>query len=244
MENSFEKLRNINLSDKVKEKIGLKYLSWAYAWDELKKVYPTAERKVYKRLIKTTETNTITLSNGESRTVTNEYENEVSYFTDGRTCTVKVGVIVDGVEYIEELPVMDNKNHAIRLEAITSTDVNKAIQRAFVKACAWHGLGLYIYAGEDLPEADKIVINYKELKEGIEYKGVDEAAFNEMKAKTIEMIQNSNSLDSSISDQIFQTTTSLFPSKRISLLTYQEDAENLFKLYTFLTRLFEIINKK
>ena len=244
MENSFEKLRNINLSDKVKEKIGLKYLSWAYAWDELKKVYPTAERKVYRRLVKTTDVSTVTLSNGESRTITNEYENEVPYFTDGRTCTVKVGVVVDGVEYIEELPVMDNKNHAIRLEAVTSTDVNKAIQRAFVKACAWHGLGLYIYAGEDLPEVDKVVINYKELKEGIEYKGVTEAEFNEMKAKTIEMIQSSNNLDNSISEQIFQTTTSLFPSKRISLLTYAEDAENLYKLYIFLTRLFEIINKK
>ena len=50
---------------------------------------------------------------------------------------------------------MDFKNKAIPYEQITSTDVNKAIQRSLTKACARHGLGLYIYAGEDLPEGEK-----------------------------------------------------------------------------------------
>lgn len=52
------------------------------------------------------------------------------------------------------LPVMDFKNRSIPLEQITSFDVNKAIQRSLTKAVARHGLGLYIYAGEDLPETD------------------------------------------------------------------------------------------
>jgi len=52
---------------------------------------------------------------------------------------------------IEYLPVMDYKNKSIPVENITSFDVNKAIQRSLTKACARHGLGLYIYAGEDLP---------------------------------------------------------------------------------------------
>ena len=61
---------------------------------------------------------------------------------------------VDGIEHIEYLPVMDYKNKSITINNITSFDVNKAIQRSLTKACARHGLGLYIYAGEDLPEAE------------------------------------------------------------------------------------------
>ena len=53
---------------------------------------------------------------------------------------------------------MDFKNKSIPLEMITSTDANKAVQRSLTKACARHGLGLYIYAGEDLPEADAPIL--------------------------------------------------------------------------------------
>ena len=105
--NTFEVLNSLNLSDKTKEKIGLKYLSWAYAWGELKKLYPDAERKIYRRLIETEETKTLTLSDGSVQTTKTFYHNEVPYFTDGRTCTVRVGVVINGTEYIEELPVMD-----------------------------------------------------------------------------------------------------------------------------------------
>jgi hypothetical protein len=82
------------------------------------------------------------------------YENAQgwNYHTDGKTCWVKTGVTVEGKEYIEFLPVMDLKNRSIPAEAVTSFDVNKAIQRSLTKAVARHGLGLYIYAGEDLPE--------------------------------------------------------------------------------------------
>lgn len=61
---------------------------------------------------------------------------------------------IEGQELIEMLPVMDNRNRSIPLEQVTSFDVNKAIQRSLTKAAARHGLGLYIYAGEDLPEED------------------------------------------------------------------------------------------
>ena len=70
-------------------------------------------------------------------------------------CWVKTGVSIEGIEHIEELPVMNNRNQSIPLENVTSCDVNKAIQRSLTKACARHGLGLYIYAGEDLPENEK-----------------------------------------------------------------------------------------
>ena len=51
---------------------------------------------------------------------------------------------------------MDNRNNSIPADKVTSMDVNKAIQRSLTKAAARHGLGLYIYAGEDLPETESV----------------------------------------------------------------------------------------
>ena len=81
----------------------------------------------------------------------------MNYFTDGRTCWVKVGVTIDGLEHVEMLPVMNFKNQSIPLDKVTSCDANKAIQRAITKAIGRHGLGLYVYAGEDLPESESQV---------------------------------------------------------------------------------------
>ena len=131
MASIFDTLVSINVNDRKEKKNGLDYLSWAYAWAEVKKVAPDATYTVYER-----ET---------------EY-GPVFYFTDGRTCWVKTGVTINGVEHIEYLPVMDRRNQSIPLENVTSMNVNTAIQRSITKACARHGLGLYIYAGEDLPE--------------------------------------------------------------------------------------------
>jgi len=130
----FSTLYGINVNDKVEKKNGLSYVSWPFAWAEVKKVCPDAQYTIYER-----ET---------------EF-GPVNYFTDGKTCWVKTGVTLNGLEHIEELPVMDFKNKSIALNAVTSTDVNKTIQRSLTKACARHGLGLYIYAGEDLPEDEK-----------------------------------------------------------------------------------------
>lgn len=130
-ENYFETLNNVDVSDKIEKKNGSSYLSWAYAWGEVKKRYPDANYKVYE--------------NAEGW----------NYHTDGRSGWVKTGVTIAGIEHIEFLPVMDNRNRSISLESITSFDVNKAIQRSLTKAIARHGLGLYIFAGEDLPEAEK-----------------------------------------------------------------------------------------
>lgn len=241
--NTFETLYNLNLSDKTKEKIGLKYLSWAYAWAELKKVYPDAERIIYKRKVTTKSTKTITLDGGGTEVIETTYENEIPYFTDGKTCTVKVGVKIGDLEYIEELPVMDNKNRSIRAEAVTSVDINRAIQRCFVKACALHGLGLYIYAGEDLPEADRVTIDYNSLKTE-EISDINEDTFKSLQQQVIEFVQASQSeCEPSVSEQIYNYVTELFPNKRLSLLTYPDDAANIQKLHYFLTKLFGIIRK-
>lgn len=127
----FATLNAVNVNDHTEKKNGLTYLAWAWAWAEVKKAYPDATYKVYER--------------------DGQY-GPCNYFTDGRTCWVKTGVTIEGTEMVEELPVMDFRNASIPLERVTSMDVNKAIQRSLTKACARHGLGLYIYAGEDLPE--------------------------------------------------------------------------------------------
>lgn len=131
MDNYFLKLNAINVNDKTEKKNNLTYLSWAWAWGEIKKLFPDASYVIY------------------------ENANGWNYHTDGKTCWVKTGLIVNGIEHIEYLPVMDNRNNSISADKVTSFDVNKAIQRSLTKAAARHGLGLYIYAGEDLPETDK-----------------------------------------------------------------------------------------
>jgi hypothetical protein len=81
------------------------------------------------------------------------YEHEhtgLNYFTDGRTCYVKVGVVANGVEHIDYLPIMDFRNNAIPVDKVNMFDVNKTIQRSTAKAIAMHGIGLALWTGEDL----------------------------------------------------------------------------------------------
>lgn len=125
----FQTLSSISVKDKIEQKGNLDYLSWANAWSMLKSIYPDAQRKVY------------------------EHDHTgFNYFTDGNSAYVKVGIIVNGLEHIDYLPIMDFRNNAVPMAKITSTDVNKAIQRSTAKAIAMHGLGLSLWTGEDIPE--------------------------------------------------------------------------------------------
>lgn len=133
MKNTFEKLSSINVNEHVENKNGLTYLSWAWAWSETKKTCPDATYTIY------------------------ENADGLCYHHDGKTAWVKTGVTIGGMELIEYLPVMDYRNKSITIDKITSFDVNKSIQRSLTKAIARHGLGLYIYAGEDLPESESKV---------------------------------------------------------------------------------------
>jgi hypothetical protein len=125
----FKTLSSVDIREKIETKGNVKYLSWSFAWEILKEHYPSAERVVYENP-----------STG------------LNYFTDGNTAYVKVGVRVDGIENIDYLPIMDFRNQSIRLDKLTSMDVNKAIQRSTAKAIAMHGLGLQLWTGEDMPE--------------------------------------------------------------------------------------------
>ena len=122
------KLKAIDVRPKVEKKGRADYLSWAYAWDMAMTEYPDMQRIIY-----------------ESE------HTGLNYFTDGKTAYVKVGVIINGKEIIDMLPVMDHRNKSITIDKLCSFEVNKSIQRATVKAIAMHGLGLSLWTGEDIP---------------------------------------------------------------------------------------------
>ena len=134
--NYYKELSELPIKRLVEKKGGLDYLSWSNAWDMLLKEHPTSQRKVY-----------------ESE------HTGLNFFTDGKTCYVKVGIIVNDIEHIDYLPVMDFRNKSISVDKVTSTDVNKAIQRATAKAIAMHGLGLSLWTGEDIPAKETPVRN-------------------------------------------------------------------------------------
>lgn len=143
---AFEILNSINVNEHTEKKVAggtnLTYLSWAWAWAEVKKAYPDATYEI-------------------------EKFNGIPYAYDPLTgFMVYTRVTIEGITHEMWLPVMDNQNKAMKAEpyqiqtkyktitvpAATMFDVNKTIMRCLVKNLAMFGLGLYIYAGEDLPE--------------------------------------------------------------------------------------------
>lgn len=127
-ENYFTVLNAVNVSDHIEKKGRFSYLSWCYAVAELKKRHPEATWEV-KRF------------DGLPYQKT-----DIGYF-------VEVAVTVGAVTHSQIHPVLDSNNRP--KENPNVFDINTSIQRALVKAIALHGLGLYIYAGEDLPEGEK-----------------------------------------------------------------------------------------
>ena len=152
MSNVFETLSKIDVREHVEQKGNLSYLSWAWAWYYVKANFPTAFFTIYE--------------DAEGR----------PYFNDGRTAWVKTGITIEGLEHIEYLPIMDNYNRSLPVDKITSFNVNTSIQRSLTKAAARHGLGLSLYAGEDLPmpEADTAPENAPERPA---FKPLDENSF-------------------------------------------------------------------
>ena len=148
-QDKFQQLYQLNPNDKVENKNGLSYLSWANAWAAFKTVYPNATY----RIIKNPQTN-------------------LPYFADETGIMVYTEITADHQTYEMWLPVMDASNKAMKLEAYTYQvwdktnrkyverkveaasmfDINKTVMRSLVKNLAMFGLGLYIFAGEDMPE--------------------------------------------------------------------------------------------
>ena len=140
----FQELYSLNVNQYVEKKNDLSYLSWSFAWAEFKKIYPDATYEIAKD------------------------EQGRCYFGDEHIgYMVYTSVTAGGLTYEMWLPVMDGANKAMKdlpytyttkyggektVEAMTMFDVNKTVMRCLVKNLAMFGLGLYIYAGEDLPE--------------------------------------------------------------------------------------------
>jgi hypothetical protein len=143
---TFEKLSAINVNDKVEKKSGLTYLSWAWAWSETKKAFPDATYSVIEDPI-----------------------TQKPYIYDENLGYMVMTQVVINKEMLEMwLPVMDGANKAMKataysyqtrygeksVEAATMFDINKTIMRCLVKNLAMFGMGIYIYAGEDLPDSE------------------------------------------------------------------------------------------
>jgi hypothetical protein len=126
-------LLKINVNDHTESKNGLTYLSWAWAWSQVLTIDPDAEWEAteYKAADGT--------------------DWPCMFLPDG-SAMVKVSVTIKGKTKRALLPVMDHRNKAIKQPDAFA--VNTAVQRCLVKAISMHGLGLYIYAGEDLPPMD------------------------------------------------------------------------------------------
>lgn len=154
----FQELYSLDVNRYVEKKQGLSYLTWSFAWAEFKKIYPDATYTIQKD------------------------EQGRCYFGDENIgYMVYTSVTAGGLTYEMWLPVMDNANKSMKIspytykvadwqwdsnqgkkvkvgeieksvEAVSMFDINKAVMRCLVKNLAMFGLGLYIYAGEDLPE--------------------------------------------------------------------------------------------
>lgn len=201
MENVFEKLYSMNVNSKTEEKNGLTYLSWAWAWGEFKKVYPEA---------------TYTIKKNEQG-LPYIYDENLGYM-------VFTSVTVGDLTHEMWLPVMDSANKSMKdkpytyqakeyqygkwtgnmvdktVESATMFDINKTLMRCLTKNLAMFGLGLYIYAGEDLPEenGETIINNTKvdSLNESIKKANIEEKTVVEILNKygysTTEQIQIKN----------------------------------------------------
>lgn len=154
--NYFEKLYKIDVNEHTEKKKELTYLSWAWAWAEVKKLYPNINYSVVR------------------------FEHNQPYVFDEKTgYMVFTNVTLNGQTHEMWLPVMDSNNRAqydhdyvvktkngdILVKQATMFDVNKTIMRCLTKNLAMFGLGLYIYAGSDLPESSNEIAEIQKPKE-------------------------------------------------------------------------------
>jgi len=152
----FETLFQVNVNEHIEKKRDLSYLSWTYAWAEVKKNYPNASYKIHLF-----------------------GEKQLPYVFDENTgYMVFTSVTIEDLTHTMWLPVMDSANKAMKakvytydtkykkgicVEPASMFDINKTIMRCLVKNLAMFGLGLYIYSGEDLPEIETEKISFKEV---------------------------------------------------------------------------------
>jgi len=130
MPSVWQNLSSFDVSEEVKKKGKFDYLSWTWAWAYVKQHYPhaTFEKHIFR----------------------DNQDNPLPFMRDVKGHTyVAVTVTIEGIAHTEIHYVMDHKNQSVAHP--DGSQVNKALQRCLVKAIAFHGLGINVYAGEDLP---------------------------------------------------------------------------------------------
>ena len=215
----FDKLYKIDCSDKTEKKsngsVELTYLSWCYAWAEVKKLYPDAKYEILK------------------------FENNLPYVYDEKTgYMVFTRVEIEGIEHEMWLPVMDSANKAMKdklyvytvkkynsttkkyeyvdkeVQPATMFDINKTIMRCLTKNLAMFGLGLYIYAGEDLPE--NVEEEKPKAKTNTTVKGKEVMITDQQKEKIKELYT---------ADEIKEYLQDVVEKKKLSELTLVEASD-------------------
>ena len=181
-EDLFKKAIQLNVNEHTELKNNLTYLSWAWAWQEFLKICPEATYEIKKF------TNPIT-----GKTTTYLEDEDLGFM-------VYTSITARGVTREMWLPVMDNANKSMKrqsyeyntkngkksVEAISMFDVNKAIMRCLTKNIAMFGVGLYIYAGEDLPIEIGEPITAKQIERIRELKIIEPNVCKKFKVNSIE----------------------------------------------------------
>ena len=228
-EKIYELLREVNVVGHVEQKNGLNYLSWAWAWDEIMKKYPNAIYEIER------------------------FDNKPYLYDEKTGYMVFTKMNIEGIEREMWLPVMDSNNKAmldyeytydtkykknIKVEKATMFDINKTIMRCLVKNLAMYGLGLSLYAGEDLPEEELTEEKAKEYKFGEKTKHPNETI--------LEVFENDEKylqwwLDNGKDEKVKQMITILTGLEPTPIPSEEEQKERL-ELINDMNGLIEITN--
>lgn len=219
MSEAFKTLNAINVNENTEKKNGLTYLSWAWAWAELKKVYPDATYQIRR------------------------FDGKPFLYDENLGYMVMTEMTVDGITHEMWLPVMDGANKAMKdkpytyevkeyknykwtgeytekkVEAATMFDINTAIMRCLTKNIAMFGLGLYIYAGEDLPEESEERKAKEEEKKVLEKQAADIAKMKIAPVK-VEVIKKRCADDNIPEEKVL---------KLYKISSFEEMTENQFR---------------
>ena len=167
---AFSVLSKIDVSEHTEKKGNYTYLSWAWAVKVLLEEFPKATWQIH-----------TFVDNGT----------ESPYMRTNAGCFVQVSVEIDKVIRTQIHPVLDHMNKTV--DEPNAFQVNTPIQRCLAKAIALHGLGLYIYAGEDLPQAPD-ALNKEQNKSMLDLLAI--IGDKEFEAKIVEQIGNETINDS------------------------------------------------
>ena len=198
--NVFQTFSEVDISSKVKEKNGMKYLPWNEAWTIAKKLFPSISYRITKT------------PDGQL------------YWTDGKTAYVETSVMINDEIITQTLAIMDYKNSAISLERLTYADVNKSIQRCLTKNLAMFGLGLSLWSGEeysDLARAKKEKADAAAAEEQTKLQGIRKRVTELCKAKVDKGIPN---------DQLYSLLESIGGNRNPNKLSYEACEKALTEL--------------